>query len=123
MLALPRLRELQRSFATALMGGGDAVTAYIDGAGLDPSARLRIYRHSAAGTQIAALRDSYPTVRPLVGDEFFEILAAAIASDIRRPAVTCSNSVARWLSLLPICRKSRTCTISPTSPDWTGCVK
>ncbi len=88
MLAVPRLLELQRSFATALMGGGDAVTAYIDGAGLDPSARLRIYRHSSAGTQIAALCDSYPTVRSLVGDEFFEILAARYRE--RYPS-TCGN--------------------------------
>ncbi len=75
MTARPCLRELQRSFADALMARGDAVTVCIDGAGLDPSARLRIYRHSVAGTQIAALRDSYPTVRALVGDEFFEVLA------------------------------------------------
>jgi hypothetical protein len=82
------LRELQRSFAAALMAGGDAVAVCIDGAGLDPSARLRIYRHSVAGTQIAALRDSYPTVRALVGDEFFEVLASRYR--VRYPS-TCGN--------------------------------
>jgi len=69
------LRDLQRNFAAALIRGGDAVAACIDGAGLDPSARLRIYRRSVAGVQIGALRDTYPAVRALVGDEFFEVLA------------------------------------------------
>lgn len=76
MPAMPCLRELQQGFAHALMGRGDAVAAWVDGAGLDPAARLRIYRHSAADTQVGALRESYPTVLVLVGADFFDIVAS-----------------------------------------------
>ena len=88
MPTVPRLRELQRSFADALMERGDAIEVWIDGAGLDSSARLRIYRHSIAGTQTTALRDSYPTVHALVGDDFFEVLASRYR--VRYPS-TCGN--------------------------------
>jgi len=75
MPAVPRLRELQQQFADALRGRGEAVARYIDGAGLEPAARVRIYRNAVAATQTAALRDSYATVYALVGEEFFEVLA------------------------------------------------
>lgn len=76
MPAAPRLHELQQGFVDALLGRGDAVAAWVDGAGLDPSARLRIYQHAVAATLTAALHDSYPTVHALVGEAFFEMLAA-----------------------------------------------
>jgi hypothetical protein len=67
MPAAPRLHELQRGFADALLGRGDAVAVWVDGAGLNPSARLRIDQHAGAAAFTAALRDSYPTVHALVG--------------------------------------------------------
>lgn len=76
MPAAPHLLELQQGFADALRGRGDAVSAWVDGAGLDPAARLRIYQHAAAATLTAALRDSYPAVCAMVGDPFFDALAA-----------------------------------------------
>jgi len=76
MRAAPHLLELQQGFADALRGRGDAVSAWVDGAGLDPAARLRIYQHAAAATLTAALRDSYPAVCAMVGDPFFDALAA-----------------------------------------------
>lgn len=76
MPAAPRLRELQQGFADALSGRGDAVSTWIEGAGLAPTARLQIYRHAVAGTLEAALRDSYPVVLALVGEDFFEVLVA-----------------------------------------------
>jgi hypothetical protein len=76
MPAAPRLHELQRGFADALLGRGDAVAVWVDGAGLNPSARLRIDQHAGAAAFTAALRDSYPTVHALVGEAFFDMLAA-----------------------------------------------
>lgn len=76
MPAAPRLHELQQGFADALLGRSDAVAAWVDGAGLDPAARMRIYRHAIEGTLIAALRTSYPAVHALVGDDFFDAMAA-----------------------------------------------
>ncbi|MCW8808894.1 MAG: DNA-binding domain-containing protein [Rhodanobacter sp.] len=76
MPAAPRLHELQQGIADALLGRGDAVAAWVVGAGLDPAARLRVYRNAVAGTLTAALRDSYPTVLALVGEDFFEAMAA-----------------------------------------------
>lgn len=76
MPAAPRLRELQQGFAAAVTGRDHALAAWVVGAGLDPSARLRIYENSVAATQTAALRDSYPGVLALVGEDFFDAMAA-----------------------------------------------
>jgi hypothetical protein len=78
MPAAPPLRELQQGFAAALFGDvdGNGVAAWVDGAGLEPSARLRIYEHAIAATLLAALRTSYPGVLALVGEDFFDTLAA-----------------------------------------------
>lgn len=88
MPAAPRLRELQQGFADAVLGHGDGVAAWVDGAGLDPSARLRVYRHAVAATFTATLRDSYPTVYALVGEVFFDLLAARYRQ--QHPS-TCGN--------------------------------
>lgn len=76
MTALPSLLELQRGFADALFGRGEAVERWVVGAGLAPAARLQIYRNAVAATQIDALRASYPAVLALVGADFFEAAAA-----------------------------------------------
>ena len=75
MRAAPPLLELQQAFAAAMLGRDERVAAWIEGAGLAPDARLRIYRHAIAGTLQAALRDSYPVVLALVGEAFFDKLA------------------------------------------------
>lgn len=76
MPAAPPLRELQQGFAAAVLGGDDGVAAWVDGAGLEPTARLRIYENAIAATLIAALRTSYPGVLALVGEDFFDTMAA-----------------------------------------------
>ena len=76
MPAAPRLRELQQGFAAAMLGGDGGVATWITGAGLEPSARLRIYEHAIAATLTAALSDSYPGVLALVGADFFDVMAA-----------------------------------------------
>lgn len=73
MHAAPALLEAQRRFLAALYD--DAETgplASIIGAGLEPAARLRIYRHGCNEIQTGALRAIYPAVLALVGEAFFE---------------------------------------------------
>lgn len=76
MPAAPALRELQRGFADAMLGRGDAAARWVAGAGLAPAARLRVYANAITGTQTETLRVTYPAVRALVGEDFFEVAAA-----------------------------------------------
>ena len=71
---VPKLPELQQGFRDAILDGGDSMAHWICGAGLEPAARLRIYRNTVAHTLSATLRTSYPTVYALVGEEFFQEL-------------------------------------------------
>jgi len=86
VLALP---ELQRGFTAGLLGGEDmAFLDLIEGDGLDPRARLDIYRHHILITLTAALEAVYPVVGALVDRRFFGYAADAF---IRRhpPAGPC----------------------------------
>ena len=104
MSPAPALRELQRGFAEAVLGrGGDAVH-WVVGAGLPPSARLRVYANAIADTQIDTLRGTYPAVLALVGAEFFE--AAAARYRLRHPSTrgnlqTFGGAFADFLAALP----------------------
>jgi hypothetical protein len=98
-------RELERDFAAALLGGPDSgVVAEIRGDGLDPSARLAIYRHHVFATLTEALEATYPVVVRLVDRRFF-----AYAADryIRQhpPAGPClfeyGESLADFLAAFP----------------------
>lgn len=67
------LHELQRSFLAALYDDAESgPVRTIAGKGLEPSARLRIYRRSCNEAQTGALRTTYPAVLALVGAAFFE---------------------------------------------------
>ena len=88
MPAAPRLHDLQQGFADAVLGRGDAVAAWVVGAGIEPTARLRIYRNTVANTLTAALRESYPAVLALVGDDFFDVMAERYR--LEHPS-TCGN--------------------------------
>ncbi len=88
MPAAPRLHELQQGFAAAVLGRSDDVAAWVDGAGLEPAARLRIYRNAVAATLKAALHDAFPTVHALVGEDFFDAMAARYRQ--QHPS-TCGN--------------------------------
>lgn len=69
----PSLRELQQRFMAALYdAAAPGPIAAIDGNGLGAAARLRIYRNSCNETHTAALRVTYPAVRALVGEAFFD---------------------------------------------------
>jgi hypothetical protein len=101
-------RELERDFAAALLGGPDMpVVAEIQGDGLDPAARLAIYRHHVFTTLTDALEATYPVVVRLVDRRFF-----AYAADryIRQhpPAGPClfeyGESLADFLAAFPASR-------------------
>lgn len=73
MHAAPSLLECQRRFMAALYSPDEpGPIEAIAGNGLEPAARLRIYRHSCEGTQVGALRTTYPAVLALVGEAFFD---------------------------------------------------
>jgi Putative DNA-binding domain len=102
-VSLPR--ELERDFAAALLGGAEeSVVAEIEGDGLDPAARLAIYRHHVFTTLTEALEATYPVVVRLVDRRFF-----AYAADryVRRypPAGPClfeyGESLANFLATFP----------------------
>ncbi|TAN03603.1 MAG: DUF2063 domain-containing protein [Rhodanobacteraceae bacterium] len=73
MPTAPSLLECQRRFMAALYAPDAAgPVAAIAGNGLEPAARLRIYRHSSEAIHAGALRTTYPAVLALVGEAFFE---------------------------------------------------
>ena len=78
----PTLLELQRAFGQSLLrGAGDDALAFVIAAGLEPQARLNVYRNTAISVLFTALRLSYPAVQALVGEEFFEGAARLFLED------------------------------------------
>ncbi|NNM62248.1 MAG: DUF2063 domain-containing protein [Steroidobacteraceae bacterium] len=77
----PTLLELQRGFAAAIGGRDDGVRDHIEARGLEPAERLAIYRHANQATVLGALGEAYPTVRALVGEAYFEHVAAHYRSE------------------------------------------
>lgn len=72
MHAAPALLETQLRFLAALYDDAEAgPLASIAGNGLDPAARLRVYRHACNEIHAGALRTTYPAVLALVGEAFF----------------------------------------------------
>lgn len=67
------LHDLQQQFIAALYDvNAPGPVAAIAGNGLTAAARVRIYRSTCNQSQTSALRVTYPAVRALVGDEFFD---------------------------------------------------
>ena len=70
------LLELQTRIGRAVLGGEIAELAeIIEGNGLDPAARLGIYRNHAFATLGAALKATFPVVCRLVDERFFAYAA------------------------------------------------
>lgn len=100
------LRERQRGFAAAaLFGDTAALTALgIVAGGLDPAARIAVYRNNVLGNYRHALAATYPVVRRLVGGPIFD---AAIAAFVRAyPSVhgdvnRYGGDMARFLTAYP----------------------
>lgn len=69
---MPSLRELQQHFSAGLLDNDAAAHGMIAGDGIDPARRLQIYRRNVQESLTEALRTTYPVVRQLVGDEYFD---------------------------------------------------
>jgi hypothetical protein len=66
------LREMQLAFGHAIAAGDfSAIAPHVVANGLDPGARLRIYRNNHRETSLASLRATYPVIERLVGPEYF----------------------------------------------------
>ena len=74
---MPSLRELQLDFAAAVFDADlvPGVAAAIQGHGMAAEARHGIYRNNVFHNYREALRDVYPVVERLVGEEFFGFAA------------------------------------------------
>lgn len=69
---MPSLREVQQGFGEAIARGDfRAIAPHVVPNGLDPAARLRIYRNNHRETSVVALRSTYPVIERLVGAEYF----------------------------------------------------
>jgi hypothetical protein len=74
--AISALRELQRQFQQAVLGGETfEIAAVIRGDGLDPAERIGIYRNHAFATLGASLQGTFPMVCRLVDERFFAYAA------------------------------------------------
>ena len=66
------LRELQLSFTEALLDGSStAISAWIREEGLDPAARVGIYRNNLHEGFLKALSLGFPVIQRLVGEDYF----------------------------------------------------
>jgi hypothetical protein len=75
-IEMPNLLELQLRLRRAVLGGDTAaLVAAVRGDGLDPAARLRIYRNHAFATLGAVLEGTFPVVCRLVDKRFFAYAA------------------------------------------------
>jgi hypothetical protein len=84
---VPSLRELQRDFAAGVFGSGDAPAAqWVIGGGPGAARRLAIYRNNTLHNLLQALRDVYPVVEQLVGEDFFA--AAARRFIVEQPSTS-----------------------------------
>ena len=73
---MPTLLELQQQLRRGVLAGDTtALAAVIRGDGLDPAARLRIYRNHAFATLGAVLEGTFPVVCRLVDKRFFAYAA------------------------------------------------
>jgi hypothetical protein len=72
------LRQLQREMQSGLLGEESVIEAQIaETPPLTKEARLGIYRHAYVTRLIEALREYYPVLHQILGDEDFEALGAA----------------------------------------------
>ena len=104
---MPSLEELQQDICDAVCGGDSRLADLIAGDGMDPSARLRIYRNHAVITLTDALKATYPVICRLVGEGFF----AYAAHEFMREHMPDTPTLARYggafpdfLALFPPCR-------------------
>lgn len=101
-------RELELDFAAALLGASDALIAgEIVADGLEPAARIAIYRHHVFTTLTEALATTYPVVVRLVDRRFFAYAADRYIRE-HPPVGPClfeyGEALADFLASFPPCR-------------------
>jgi len=75
---MPALRELQNLLTSSLLAGDEqSALRHIKGDGLDPRARLAVYRHHILTSLTAVLEAAYPVACRLVDRRFFGYAADA----------------------------------------------
>jgi len=75
MHTAPSLAELQNDFIANVLHGDHTIESHIETHGLSASQRMQIYQHIVENTLTEALQTSYPALRLLVGDDFFDVAA------------------------------------------------
>ena len=81
MRASPSLSELQSRFSRSIVdGAADGLLPWISARGIEPSARLQIYRNAVLATQVETLATSFPAVQRLLGDACFDGWATRYAA-------------------------------------------
>ena len=105
---MPSLREVESDLRLALLGGDDApARRRVGGDGLEPAARLAIYRHHVFTTLTAALQTTFPVVCRLVDERFFAY-AAVRYIQVEPPSGPClfeyGAGFAAFLDEFPACR-------------------
>jgi hypothetical protein len=81
MSAPPSLSELQSGFARAMIdGAAPALLPWIGVRGIEPAARLQIYRNAILATQVASLVTSFPAVERMLGGACFDGWATRYAA-------------------------------------------
>lgn len=77
----PSLSELQTGFARAMIDGvAPALLPWIATRGIEPVARLQIYRNAMLATQVASLVSSFPAVERMLGNGCFDGWATRYAA-------------------------------------------
>ncbi|MEO7477621.1 MAG: DNA-binding domain-containing protein [Lysobacteraceae bacterium] len=77
----PSLSELQSQFSRSIIDGTTAaLSPWIAARGIEPSARLQIYRNAVLATQVETLATSFPAVQRLLGEECFDGWATRYAA-------------------------------------------
>jgi len=102
------LREVQRGFTAAALFDDTASLAEIGivAGGLDPAARIAVYRNNVFGNYRQALAATYPVVRRLLGPSFDAAIAAFVRAypsahgDVNRYG----GDMARFLAAYPPAR-------------------
>jgi hypothetical protein len=95
----------QSAFAAALLDPEAAVPdGVVDPYGVPAPKRFAVYRNNVASSLVRALETAFPTVRKLVGDEFFAAMARAFCLDHpprSRMLMLYGDDLPDWLERFP----------------------
>ena len=101
---MSELASLQRAFASGLLGQDDAILGHIQPGRFAPDALLQIYRTNFILGLTEVLASSYPAVRAMVGETFFEAAARGfvLAAPLEEGSVMdYGEGFGDWLALDP----------------------